>query len=82
MSPVLGGREGESLAGFERSYAAYPVAGWFLDHGHRVARWDVEAETQFKTETTLNGAQRVLAVHCDVSQAQWLTRLRPPRLAA
>ena len=58
VAVVTGGARGIGLA----------VAQWFLAHGHRVALWDIDASTLQQTEQTLNDAERVLAVACDVSQ--------------
>ena len=58
VAVVTGGARGIGLA----------VAQWFLAHGHRVALWDTDASTLQQTEQTLNDAERVLAVACDVSQ--------------
>ena len=58
VAVVTGGARGIGLA----------VAQWFLAHGHRVALWDIDAGTLQQTEQTLNDAERVLAVACDVSQ--------------
>mgnify|MGYP003738533065 FL=1 len=44
------------------------VARWFLAHDHRVALWDIDAETLGRTAAELNDAARVLAIPCDVSQ--------------
>ena len=58
VAVITGGARGIGLA----------VAQWFLAHGHRVALWDIDARTLQQTEQTLNDAERVLAVACDVSQ--------------
>nr|WP_316642485.1 SDR family oxidoreductase [uncultured Roseateles sp.] len=58
VAVVTGGARGIGLA----------VAQWFLAHGYQVALWDIDADTLLKTERSLNDAERVLAVHCDVSQ--------------
>ena len=58
VAVITGGARGIGLA----------VAQWFLAHGHRVALWDIDASTLQQTEQTLNDAERVLAVACDVSQ--------------
>ncbi len=58
VAVVTGGARGIGLA----------VAQWFLAHDHRVALWDIDASTLQQTEQTLNDAERVLAVACDVSQ--------------
>ncbi len=57
VAVVTGGARGIGLA----------VAQWFLAQGGRVALWDVDADTLFKTEQALSLPERVLAVHCDVS---------------
>lgn len=57
VAVVTGGARGIGLA----------IARWFLDHGHRVALWDIDADTLGKTEAALADPARVLAVHCDVS---------------
>jgi len=44
------------------------VARWFLARDHRVALWDIDAETLGRTASELNDPARVLAIHCDVSQ--------------
>lgn len=64
VAVVTGGARGIGLA----------IAHWFLDHGHRVALWDIDADTLGKTEAALADPARVLAVHCDVS--------RPDQVAA
>jgi NAD(P)-dependent dehydrogenase (short-subunit alcohol dehydrogenase family) len=45
------------------------ITHWFLDHGYRVALLDKDAQTLTRTEAELNDPSRVLALHCDVSQA-------------
>ena len=57
---VTGGARGIGLA----------IAHWFLAHGHRVALIDIDAATLAQTAATLNDAQNVLAVHCDVSNPE------------
>lgn len=59
VAVVTGGARGIGLA----------VAQWFLAHGHRVALWDIDTDTLFKTEQTLADPERVLAIACDVSKA-------------
>ncbi len=54
---VTGGARGIGLA----------IAGWFLAHGHRVALWDIDGDTLAATAARLKDPERVLAVHCDVS---------------
>ncbi|MDP3221729.1 MAG: SDR family oxidoreductase, partial [Rubrivivax sp.] len=58
VAVVTGGARGIGLA----------VARWFLDHGHRVALIDIDADTLRRTEAELADASRVLALHGDVSQ--------------
>ncbi len=58
VAVITGGARGIGLA----------VVHWFLAHGHRVAIWDIDAGTLFKSEATLDEQERVLAVHCDVSR--------------
>jgi NAD(P)-dependent dehydrogenase (short-subunit alcohol dehydrogenase family) len=60
VAVVTGGARGIGLA----------MAQWFLAHGHRVAIWDIDAATLFRTEATLNDPERVLALHCDVSRPE------------
>ncbi len=55
---VTGGARGIGLA----------IARWFLNHGHRVALIDIDADTLAATEAALADPERVLAVNCDVSQ--------------
>ena len=57
VAVVTGGARGIGLA----------IAHWFLDHGHRVALLDIDADTLFATERALARGADVLAVHCDVS---------------
>ena len=54
---VTGGARGIGLA----------IGQWFLARGHRVALIDIDAATLAQTAATLNDEERVLAVHCDVS---------------
>lgn len=60
VAVVTGGARGIGLA----------VAHWFLAHGHRVALWDIDAETLGRTAAELDDPTRVLAVHMDVSQPE------------
>ena len=60
VAVVTGGARGIGLA----------VAHWFLAHDHRVALWDIDAETLGRTAGELNDPARVLAIHCDVSQPE------------
>jgi NAD(P)-dependent dehydrogenase (short-subunit alcohol dehydrogenase family) len=46
------------------------IAEWFLAHGHRVALIDIDRDTLERTAGHLGDASRVLALHCDVSDAQ------------
>lgn len=57
VAVITGGARGIGLA----------IAEWFLAHGHRVALWDIDAETLAATADRLQEPERVLAVHCDVS---------------
>lgn len=57
VAVVTGGARGIGLA----------IAEWFLAHGYRVSLWDVDAETLAATADRLRVPERVLAVHCDVS---------------
>jgi len=54
------------------------IARWFLAHGHAVALIDIDADTLERTERTLvdddGSADRILAVHCDVSKADQVAR--------
>ncbi len=58
VAVVTGGARGIGLA----------VARWFLARGHGVALLDVDAATLAGTAEALADPQRVLTVHCDVSQ--------------
>ena len=55
---VTGGARGIGLA----------IGRWFLNHGHRLALIDIDADTLARTDAALADPERVLAVHCDVSQ--------------
>lgn len=57
---VTGGARGIGLA----------IGRWFLDHGYRVALFDVDRETLDATVGDLDDAARVLGVPCDVSNPQ------------
>ena len=57
---VTGGARGIGLA----------IAHWFLANGHRVALLDIDQATLTLTAATFSTPQRVLAIHCDVSQPQ------------
>jgi len=54
------------------------IARWFLAHGHAVALIDIDADTLERTERALvdddGSADRILAVHCDVSKADQVAR--------
>lgn len=54
------------------------VGRWFLAHGHALALIDIDAETLARTERALldedGSADRVLAVHCDVSNPEQVTQ--------
>lgn len=56
VAVVTGGARGIGLA----------IGEWFLEHGHRVALLDIDDDTLAQTAARLND-DRVLAVHCDVS---------------
>lgn len=56
---VTGGARGIGLA----------IAEWFLAHDYRVALLDIDAQTLRRTETRLDNATRVLALHANVSNA-------------
>ena len=58
VAVVTGGARGIGLA----------VVQWFLAHGHRVALWDIDANTLQQTAQALNDTERVLTLACDVSQ--------------
>lgn len=64
VAVVTGGARGIGLA----------VARWFLDHGWRVALWDIDSATLATTEQALAEPQRVLALACDVSQPDQVER--------
>ncbi len=57
VAVVTGGARGIGLG----------IARWFLRHGHDVALLDIDAPTLQRTERELGVAERVLAVHCDIS---------------
>lgn len=60
VAVVTGGARGIGLA----------CAEWFLAHGHRVALLDIDRKTLRRTERALNDRERVLALHCDISDAK------------
>jgi NAD(P)-dependent dehydrogenase (short-subunit alcohol dehydrogenase family) len=55
---VTGGARGIGLA----------IGQWFLAKGWRVALWDVDGDTLQKADQALSQPDRVLSIHCDVSQ--------------
>ena len=61
---ITGGARGIGLA----------IGRWFLAHGHAVALIDIDAPTLALTERVLaeedGSADRIVGVHCDVSQPQ------------
>jgi NAD(P)-dependent dehydrogenase (short-subunit alcohol dehydrogenase family) len=59
VAVVTGGARGIGLG----------IARWFLAHRYRVALWDIDEATLTRTAADLGEPDRVLAVHCDVSQA-------------
>jgi NAD(P)-dependent dehydrogenase (short-subunit alcohol dehydrogenase family) len=46
------------------------VAEWFLAHGHRVALLDIDHKELNRTSQRLGDPDRVMAIHCDVSDAK------------
>lgn len=64
VAVVTGGARGIGLA----------VAQWFLQHGWRVALWDIDTATLAAAEQRLADPQRVLALGCDVSQPEQVDR--------
>jgi NAD(P)-dependent dehydrogenase (short-subunit alcohol dehydrogenase family) len=64
VAVVTGGARGIGLA----------IARWFLDHRYRVALIDIDAATLAATEADLANADRVLALHGDVSKPNQVTR--------
>jgi meso-butanediol dehydrogenase/(S,S)-butanediol dehydrogenase/diacetyl reductase len=60
IAVVTGGARGIGLA----------IGQWFLAHGYSVALLDIDATTLAATETALADPDRVLALHCDVSNPQ------------
>lgn len=50
------------------------IAQWFLRHDHAVVLIDIDAATLQSAAATLQPAQRVLALHCDVSQPAQVQR--------
>ena len=57
VAVVTGGARGIGLA----------IGRWFLAHGHRVALLDIDAATLDPAASGLADGDRVLALHCDVS---------------
>ncbi len=64
VAVVTGGARGIGLA----------IARWFLAHEHRVALIDIDETTLRRTERELDDAERVLALHCDVSKPDQVAR--------
>ena len=60
VAVVTGGARGIGLA----------IGQWFLAHGHQVVLLDIDLATLEKAATMLNQPDRVLTVHCDVSDPQ------------
>jgi NAD(P)-dependent dehydrogenase (short-subunit alcohol dehydrogenase family) len=60
VAVVTGGARGIGLA----------TARAFLSHGHRVVLIDIDGETLARTEAELADAERVLALHADVSRPE------------
>ena len=60
VAVVTGGARGIGLA----------VSRWFLARAHRVALIDIDAATLQRAQRELNDAQRVLALHADVSRPE------------
>ncbi len=58
VAVVTGGARGIGLA----------IARLFLQHGYRVALWDIDAQTLARTDAELADPDHVLASHTDVSQ--------------
>ena len=50
------------------------IANWFLAHGYRVALLDIDATTLIQTERDLNRPGHVLALVCDVSRPDQVTK--------
>lgn len=69
---ITGGARGIGLA----------IGRWFLAHGHAVALIDIDAETLARTERALveedGAADRILAVHCDVSKPDQVSHAVAP----
>jgi meso-butanediol dehydrogenase / (S,S)-butanediol dehydrogenase / diacetyl reductase len=64
VAVVTGGARGIGLA----------VARWFLAHGHRVALLDIDAPTLMPAAASLGDEASVLALHCDVADAEAVQR--------
>ena len=60
VAVVTGGARGIGLG----------IAKWFLAHEHRVALWDIDAQTLDRTAADVADTSRVLALHCDVSRPE------------
>ena len=50
------------------------IARWFLAHEQRVALIDIDAQTLQRTEREIGDAERVLALHADVSKPDQVAR--------
>src|SRR5471030_2157854 len=57
VAVVTGGARGIGLA----------IGQWFLDHGHRVALLDIDAQTLARTVAAFDRPDAVIGVHADVS---------------
>ena len=64
VAVVTGGARGIGLG----------VAQWFLARDYRVALLDIDQTTLLRTQAELGLPERVLAIHCDVSQPDQVAR--------
>lgn len=64
VAVVTGGARGIGLG----------IGRWFLAHGYRIALLDIDAPTLNQTEQGLADPEKVLAVHCDVSDPEQVAR--------
>lgn len=64
VAVVTGGARGIGLA----------IGQWFLDHDYQVALLDIDKTTLDKTMQQFAGNQKVIGIHCDVSQPQEVER--------